>query len=65
MEMKKHLERVFQIISAMPVTGDNQDLAVAAKNELRAALEEFEQQKAKAEQRYEFDSKKQEVESNV
>lgn len=64
MEMKKHLERVFQIISAMPVTGDNQDLAVAAKNELRAALEEFEQQKVKAEQRHEFDSKKQEVESN-
>ena len=64
MEMKKHLERVFQIISAMPVTGDNQDLAVAAKNELRAALAEFEQQKAKAEQRHESDSKKQEVESN-
>ena len=62
--MKKHLERVFQIISAMPVTGDNQYLAVAAKNELRAALEEFEQQKSKAEQKYEFDSKKQEVESN-
>lgn len=62
--MKKHLERVFQIISAMPATGDNQDLAVAAKNELRAALEEFEQQKAKAEQRHEFGSKKQEVESN-
>ena len=62
--MRKHLERVFQIISAMPVTGDNQDLAVAAKNELRAALEEFEQQKAKEEQRHEFDSKKQEVESN-
>lgn len=60
MEMKKQLERVFQIISAMPVTGDNQDLAVAAKNELRAALEEFEQQKAKAEQKHEFDSKKQE-----
>ena len=60
MEMKKHLERVFQIISAMPVTGDNQDLAVAAKNELRAALEEFEQQKAKSEQKHEFDSKKQE-----
>ena len=60
MEMKKHLERVFQIISAMPVTGDNQDLAVAAKNELRAALEEFEQQKSKAEQKHEFDSKKQE-----
>ena len=64
MEMKQHLERVFQIISAMPVTGDNQDLAVAAKNELRAALKEFEQQKAKAEQRHEFDSKKKEVESN-
>ena len=58
MEMKKHLERVFQIISAMPVTGDNQDLAVAAKNDLRSALEEFEQQKDKAEQKHEFDSKK-------
>ena len=62
--MRKRLESVFQIISAMPVTGDNQDLAVAAKNELRAALEEFEQQKAKAEQRHDFDSKKQEEESN-
>ena len=60
MEMKKHLERVFQIISAMSVTGDNQDLAVAAKNELRAAFEEMQQ----TEQRHEFDSKKQEVESN-
>ena len=59
--MKKHLERVFQIISAMPVTGDNQDLAVAAKNELRAALAEFEQQKAKAEQRHEFDAKAKEA----
>ena len=64
MEVNIHLERVVQIISAMPVTGDNQDLAVAAKNELRAALEEFEQQKAKAEQRHESDSKKKEVESN-
>ena len=58
--MKKHLERVLQITSAMPATGDNQDLAVAAKSELLAALEEFEQQKAKAEQKHEFDSKKQE-----
>lgn len=60
MEVKQHLERAFQIIAAMPVTGDNQDLAVAAKNELRAALEEFEQQKAKAEQKHEFDPKKSE-----
>ena len=54
MEMKKHLERVFQIISAMPVTGDNQDLAVAAKNELRAAFEEMQQ----TEQKRELDPKK-------
>ena len=53
MEMKKHLERVFQIISAMPVTGDNQDLAVAAKNELRAALDELQ----KTEHTHEFDAK--------
>ena len=54
MEMKKHLERVFQIISAMPVTCDNQDLAVATKNELRAALDELQ----KSEQKHEFDSRK-------
>ena len=57
MEMKKHLERVFQIISAISVTGDNQELEVAAKNELRAAFEEMQQ----TEQKNEFDSKKQEV----
>ena len=56
MEMKKHLERVFQIISAMPVTCDNQDLAVAAKNELRAVFEEMQQ----TEQKHELDHKKQE-----
>lgn len=61
MEMKQHLERAFQIISAMPVTGDNQDLAVAAKNELRVALAEFEQQKARAEQKPEFDAKAKEA----
>ena len=52
MEMKKHLDRVFQIISAMPVTGDNQDLAVAAKNELRAALDKLH----KSELPHEFDA---------
>ena len=60
MEMKKHLERVFQIISAMSVTGDNQDLAVAAQNELRAAFEEMQQ----TEQKRELDPKKEEVESD-
>lgn len=54
MEMKQHLERVFQIISAMHVTGDNQDLAVAAKNELRAALDELQ----KSEPKHEFDPTK-------
>lgn len=54
MEMKQHIERVFQIISAMPVTGDNQDLAVAAKNELRAALDELQ----KSEPKHEFDPTK-------
>lgn len=57
MEMKQHLERAFQIISAMPVTSDNQDLAVAAKNELRAALEEFEQQKAEPKHEYNVNRK--------
>lgn len=52
--MKQHIERVFQIISAMPVTGDNQDLAVAAKNELRAALDELQ----KSEPKHEFDPTK-------
>lgn len=54
MEMKQHLERVFQIISAMPVTGDSQDLAVAAKNELCAALDKLQ----KSELPHEFDATK-------
>ena len=54
MEVKQHLERAFQIIAAMPVTGDNQDLAVAAKNELRAAFEEMQQ----TEQKHEIDPEK-------
>ena len=54
MEMKKHSESELQIISAMSVTGDNQDLAVAAKNELRAAFEEMQQ----TEQKHELDPKK-------
>ena len=54
MEMKQHLERVFQIISAMPVRGDSQDLADAAKNELRAALDELQ----KSEPKHEFDPTK-------
>lgn len=33
-----HIEQAFRIISAMTVNGDNQDLVVAAKNELRAAI---------------------------
>lgn len=52
--MKHHLERAINIISAISVTGDAQDLAVAAKNELRAALEEMQ----KAEIKHEFDPNK-------
>lgn len=58
--MKQHLERAINIISAISVTGDAQDLAVAAKNELRAALAELEQQKSEI--KHEFDpTKKEEV----
>lgn len=57
MEMKQHLERAFKIIAAMPVTGDNQDLVVAAKNELRGALDELQ----KSESKHGFDPKKKEA----
>lgn len=43
--MKSKIERALQIISAMRVDGDNQELAVAAKNELKAALAEIEKAK--------------------
>lgn len=54
MEVKQHLERAIRIISAMRVDGDNQDLSVAAKNELRAALDELQ----KSEPKHEFDPTK-------
>ena len=40
--MKQHLEKAFNLIAAMRVSGDDQELAVAAKNELRAAFRELE-----------------------
>lgn len=43
--MKERVENALRIINAMRVDGDNQELAVAAKNELKAALKEIEQQK--------------------
>lgn len=58
--MRQHLERAIRIISAIPVTGDNQDLAVAAKNELRAALDELQ----KSESKHEFDPTAKEEASN-
>ena len=54
MEVKQHLERAIRIISAMRVDGDNQDLSVAAKNELRAALDKLQ----KSELPHEFDATK-------
>lgn len=52
--MKANIERAIHIISAMFVSGDNQDLAVAAKNELRAALDKLQ----KSELPHEFDATK-------
>lgn len=37
--MRKHIEKALTIVSMMRVDGDNQDLAVAVKQELRKALD--------------------------
>ena len=37
MDVYEHIEKAFNLISAMPVTGDNQERAAAAKEELRIA----------------------------
>lgn len=43
--MKQNLNNALRIINAMRVDGDNQELAVAAKNELKQALQKLESQK--------------------
>lgn len=43
--MKTNIENALKIINAMRVDGDNQELAVAAKNELKQALQKLESQK--------------------
>lgn len=44
-ELKTNIENALKIINAMRVDGDNQELAVAAKNELKQALQKLESQK--------------------
>lgn len=43
--MKTNIENALKIINAMRVDGDNQELAVAAKNELKQALQKLESQR--------------------
>lgn len=43
--MKQALERAIACIGAIPVTGNGQDLAVAAKSEIRAAIELLQEDK--------------------
>lgn len=40
--MTEHIENALRIINAMRVDGDNQELAVAAKNELKQVLAQHE-----------------------
>lgn len=56
--MKQHLEKAFELIASIRVSGDDQERAVAAKNALRAAFAELEQQEKT--QLHEFDPKKSE-----
>lgn len=44
-KMKQALERTMHFIGAIPVTGNGQDLAVAAKSEIRAAIELLQEDK--------------------
>lgn len=46
--MKQHLEKAFELIASIRVSGDDQERAVAAKNELRAAFRELEQKEIDA-----------------
>ena len=46
--MKEHLDKAFNLIAAIRVSGDDQERVVAAKNELRAAFRELEQQEKEA-----------------
>ena len=43
--MKTNIENALKIINAIRVDGDNQELAVAAKNELKQALQKLESQR--------------------
>lgn len=40
MDIKDHVKKAFDLISAIPVTGDNVDIMCAARQELRAAYKE-------------------------
>lgn len=37
MDIKDHVKKAFDLISAIPVTGDNVDIMCAARQELRTA----------------------------
>lgn len=37
MDTKEHIKKAFDLISAIPVTGDNVDIMCAARQELRTA----------------------------
>lgn len=37
MNIKEHITKAFDLISVIPVTGDNVDIMCAARSELRAA----------------------------
>lgn len=43
-EVKKQLEEAFQILSAIPVSGENVEIMAAAKAKLRAAYAELNKQ---------------------
>ena len=41
MSVEGHIKDALKLIGALPVTGDAQDVVVAAKNQLRVALDEL------------------------
>lgn len=46
-EIRQHIEKAYQLISSISVTGDNVDIMAGARSELRSAYQLMKQEKQK------------------
>lgn len=49
--MKEHIQKAYEFVSRIPVTGENVDLMAAVRHELRVAYREAEREEAEKEQK--------------